>query len=286
MKRPISITFFAVLLSLEAFYELILFPFSVSNPTLQPILENLPYSVDLLTKFGLIKGIYALIGAYGLFKAWSPVKYLLWYVTPLFPITSLILTGTIGLAPLSIILTILYVISWRTPEVKAWFEHQQEQQNSSVTLESQPENPFFPIVAKTAKQSDGLSISSKIALFFGGYLFLNTITSISLLKWPLDWSYVGIIFMELTLGFVSTAFAVKFGKVEQWNRIVSKQLVYVGVFALFFSVMLLSVMDSPQYDTLNELMSGQLTSTFVLQNALYSLFVLSIAYGLRTKTSS
>lgn len=281
MKRPLFITVFSAILFSEAVYELLLFPISVNNPAFQPFLEQLPFSVDILLKFGIVKGIYALLGAYGLVKAIPQVKYLLWFVTPLFPLVSFLLTDSIGLAPFSVLLTLIYVIQWRNLEIQAWFSKKSVNiLISDHSIVDEVDN------SKSSPSNTKLSFATKLYLIFGGYLFVNLITSISMLHLPLDEYQIISIVVELSLGLVSTGLAVRFGKIPNWELLISKQLILVGSFSLFISLMMFSVLDSPQYDILNELLGGQLNGKFVTQNALYALFVWFIAYGFRKKSQN
>src|SRR5690606_36926290 len=116
MKRPPLITFFATFLALEALYELLLFPTSIKQEALKPLLDQMPVDLSLLVPFGIVKGIYALIGALGLWFRKDLVRYYLWIATPLFPIASIYLTGSLSLAPLGIAFTLLYVFFLRKPE--------------------------------------------------------------------------------------------------------------------------------------------------------------------------
>ncbi len=278
MNRPLPISILATLLFLEAIYELVLFPLSSSNLALQSMIEQLPYSIDLLTKFGFVKGIYALIGAIGLYKRISQVRYVLWFVTPLFPIASFFITGGISLAPFSILMTLVYVHYLRLPLVNKYFaQYEMQKSHIDVIIDE------GKVINTTKISRSDLSIFQKISLFFGGYLLLNAVTTLSMLSSPIIWTDLGIVLLEFLLAALVTASAIRFGKIDGWGFLVRKQFYAVGAFGLMYSFVLFSVLDTPQADALNEMMGGALSSVYVIQNALYSVFIVAVGFGIAQK---
>ena len=43
------------------------------------------------------------------------------------------------------------------------------------------------------------------------------------------------------------------------------------------------MLDTPQADALNEMMGGALSSVYVIQNALYSVFIVAVGFGIAQK---
>jgi hypothetical protein len=278
MNRPLPISILATILFLEAFYELILFPVSSSNPALQSMMEQLPYSIDLLTRFGFFKGIYALLGAIGLWRGIKQVRYILWFVTPLFPIASFFITGGISLAPFSIVMTLIYIHYLRLPAIIDFFAHQKVQKSHIDILVGEEK-----VVNSAKVPTSGLGVLQKVSLFFGGYLLLNAVTTLSMLSSPINWTELGIVLFEFLLAALATASALRFGKVDGWRFVIRKQFYVVGALGLMYSFVLYSVLDTPQADALNEMMNGVLSSVYVIQNALYSLFIVAVGWGIAQK---
>jgi len=278
MNRPLPISILATILFLEAFYELILFPVSSSNPALQSMMEQIPYSLDLLIKFGIFKGIYALIGAIGLWRGIPLVRYILWFVTPIFPIASFFITGGIGLAPFSILMTLVYVHYLRLPLINDYFA-QEKMQKSHIDIIVGEDK----IIHVAKSPSSGLGVFQKFSLFFGGYLLLNAVTTLSMLSSPIIWTDLGIVLFEFLLAALITASALRFGKIEAWRLLLRKQFYVVGAIGIMYSFVLYSVLDTPQADALNEMMNGVLSTVYVIQNALYSLFIVAVGWGIAQK---
>ena len=275
MKRPAIVTVFAAMLSLEAFYELVLFPLSYKSPEFQPLLEQLAISMDIIVPFGFVKGVYALLGAIGLWVGFRYAPFFLWFATPLFPIASVFLIGSVQLSPLSIPLSIAYVFYLRRPEIKPWFD------KIELTTESN-EVVTKVVLIESAKKQFKPSFQ-RVALFFAGYILLNTISSISMLSMPVDVDSLVVILFELSLFSVILLAVFKLGKVPVWKPKIGTMLFYTGLFGLFYSLLLYSVLESPSAEALNKVMSGNLTSRFVLMNALYSVFIILIGFPLRAK---
>lgn len=269
MKRPPLITFFASILLLEAFYELLLFPISAGNPQFAPFLEQLPVGLDILIPFGYAKGFYALLGGIGLWKGFRVTPMYLWIVTPLFPIASMVLTGSIQLAPFSILMALVYVFYLRKPDMAIWFN-----QDKVIILEKTPKTEA---VVKEARKENFVSFG----MFLGGYFLLNTISSLAMLRPPIDAQTGLLVVLELIFYGLITGLALRFGKYPAWKIKLANQVYYTGLVGLLFSLLLYSLLDSPQAEMMKEMMDGALTTRYVVMNGLYAVFLIAIGLPIR-----
>ncbi|TNE71278.1 hypothetical protein EP331_09885 [bacterium] len=277
MRRPPLITLFATLLSLEAFYELVIFPISMQQEAFKPLLEQFPVDISLLVPFGLTKGVYALIGAMGLWFRKDIVRYYLMIVTPLFPVVSLFLTGSLGLAPLGFAFSLMYVIYLRRPEYIDWFNHISEEYQELNTPLS------FGDVKTEVKPR---TVINTLGLVFGGYFLINCVISFSMFSLPLDTDLLISFIIQLGLFAAFTASALYFGDTSKWIARLGHQLILVAVTVIVYSFLLLSILDTEQSELLNDLFGGALSGKLVLQTSLYGLFLLMIGIPLKRSGST
>jgi hypothetical protein len=273
MKRPPLLSFFAALLFLEAIYELLLFPMSRNMEEMAPLLNQLPASMDIIVPFGIAKGFYALIGAFGLWFRQAWVKFYLWFVTPLFPIASIILAGTIGLAPLGFIFTLLYVMYLRKPEHSAWLNAQPSEKTPLIAQVESKANPINELSFKR--------IASQINLFLGGYFVMNAITTLALFSWPIDFSRLSLWLFQLVLASGLTYFGLKIHDYPSWKKRLGNLLSVVSIILLVYAGMLLVVLDTAEFDSINALFDGAISGKYVLQISLYAFFLLMIGVPLK-----
>lgn len=273
MKRPTVITFFASILLLEAFYELVLFPISMNNPQFQPFLEQVKINLDILVPFGYAKGFYALLGGIGLWKGIRFTPMYLWIITPLFPIASFVLTGTIQLAPFSILLALMYVFYLRQPNLAIWFN-----QDKVIVLDTTPEKSLEKEEAQKLSKKEGFV---SFGVFLGGYFLLNTISSLAMLKPPIDYQTVLLVILEFIFYCLITGLALRFGKHPEWKIKLANQVYYTGIVGIVFSLLMYSLLDSSQAEMIKEMMDGALTSRYVVMNGLYALSLIAIGLPIR-----
>lgn len=274
MRRPPLLTFFAALLFLEAVYELFLFPMIRNMEEMAPLLNQLPVSMDIVVPFGIAKGLYALIGAFGLWFRQAWVKFYLWFVTPIFPIASIILEGTIGLAPFGFIFTLLYVMYLRKSELAAWLHAKPDEIYTKPETELSSKSPLQqPISFKR--------IASQINLFLGGYFLMNAVTTLALFSWPLDFSGLSLWLFQLVLASGLTYFGLKIYDVTRWKMRLGNLLSIVSIILLVYAGMLLVVLDTADFDAINTLFDGAISGKYVILIALYAFFLLMIGVPLK-----
>lgn len=277
MKRPPLLSFFAALLFLEAIYELMLFPMSRNMEEMAPLLNQLPVSMNIVVPFGIAKGLYALIGAFGLWMRQSWVKFYLWFITPIFPIASIILAGTIGLAPLGFIFTLLYVMYLRKPEHSEWL--------SAHPSETMPLAAQVEIKGNPLKELSFKRIASQINLFLGGYFVMNAVTTLALFTWPLEFSSLSLWFLQLILASGLTFLGLKIHQFQLWKKRLGNVLSIVAIMLLVYAVLLLIVLDTAEFDAINALFEGAISGKYVLQISLYAFFLLMIGVPLKRSDS-
>lgn len=280
MRRPPLISFFAIILSIEAFYELLLFPLSSSQPELQQLFLDAGVNLSIMKPFGMVKGVYAAFCAWGLLKGYKPTLYVLWFLTPIFPVASLVLIGTIGLAPFSLLLTLLYVIYLRKPEYIAWFS----QSDVTVKLEKQEhENQTNSSIL--GKIQTRFPILSTLALAIGGYFLINSILVFASFKWPINADLLLGFGIQFSLYSALTFIALRFKSFMIWKKRLGTQLIIASGVCIFYALMMFLSMNSPQFDQINSMLGGIINESYLIQILLYNIFLLSIGMPLRRSVS-
>lgn len=284
---------------IDAISDLFLFPILRFSEMYDIVMAELPVDPQLHFMFTIAGGLFSAVAWWGLYQRAGWVKRLLLWGLPVFPLTSLLLTQSLVLAPFTILLYAFVISVFMQQRMQAKLEEsekKQQQSTSNASYDSDDSDdsnrikPFDFLTGLSDSSSSGDSPLSKItggkkvlviiSFVLSGYSFLNAVTSFS----SLTGFSIDILLATLFSLLFAGAFAY-FGNrmlgFVWWRYYTGLILLATASLGLVFSLSLYSIAGTPEAVEMNELFGTNIiTERYGIVMGMFNLFLIAVGWPL------